>query len=48
MALHMIDGPGDDEIILLLLDCDMPGMSGLARHRHCVQPTGREWVRHRQ
>ena len=28
-ALHMIDGPAGDEIILLLLDINMPGMSGL-------------------
>jgi len=28
-ALHMIDGLAGDEIILLLLDIDMPGMSGL-------------------
>jgi DNA-binding NtrC family response regulator len=28
-ALHMLDGPTGDEIILLLLDINMPGMSGL-------------------
>ena len=28
-ALHMLDGPAGDEIILLLLDINMPGMSGL-------------------
>jgi CheY-like chemotaxis protein len=28
-ALHMLDGRADDEIILLLLDIDMPVMDGL-------------------
>jgi DNA-binding NtrC family response regulator len=28
-ALHMLDGRVGDEIILLLLDIDMPGMGGL-------------------
>jgi len=28
-ALHMLDGPVGDEIILLLLDINMPGTSGL-------------------
>ena len=28
-ALHMLDGPAGDEIILLLLDINMPGISGL-------------------
>ena len=28
-ALHMLDGRAGDEIILLLLDVDMPGMIGL-------------------
>ena len=28
-ALNMLDGPAGDEIILLLLDINMPGMSGL-------------------
>jgi DNA-binding NtrC family response regulator len=28
-ALHMLDRPAGDEIILLLLDINMPGMSGL-------------------
>ena len=28
-ALHMLDGRAGDEIILLLLDINMPGMSGL-------------------
>jgi DNA-binding NtrC family response regulator len=28
-ALNMLDGPAGDEIILLLLDINMPGISGL-------------------
>ena len=28
-ALHMIDGPASEETILLVLDINMPGMSGL-------------------
>ena len=28
-ALHMLDGPTGGQIILLLLDINMPGMSGL-------------------
>src|SRR5689334_6235978 len=28
-ALHMLDGRAGDEVILLLLDINMPGMSGL-------------------